>query len=279
MLMKRFGAAVEVVLVLALFLLIRELLKNAGFGGWQQSLFGKAIVSSAILFFILPMIFVLIGGRSPGAVGLSIDNVRYHFRVAVRAIAFILPVTILFPAIAMLGIEHKEWLGASILAGGFIIGGLFFAFRSRDLETASEALPSWSALPAYGALLIIGLLASYLLYPISPLATRFVAVIIFVGFLEEFFFRGYVQSRLNDCFGRPFSFLNVKFGLGLILAAAIFGLFHPITVDGDPPWAWALWTAAGGLAFGFLREKTGAVIVPAMVHRFIWIPGVLFGPG
>ena len=95
---------------------------------------------------------------------------------------------------------------------------------------------------------------------VSQLATRIVAVLIFVAFLEEFFFRGYVQARLNDCFGKPFRFRNVEFGAGLILAAAVFGLAHPLTVAGGAPWAWALWTTAGGLIFGFLREKTGAVV-------------------
>lgn len=115
------------------------------------------------------------------------------------------------------------------------------------------------------------------MHPLSQLATRIVAVLIFVAFLEEFFFRGYVQSRLNDCFGKPFRFQNVEFGAGLLLAAAVFGLFHPLTVADESPWAWALWTGAGGLIFGFVREKSGAVVAPTILHGAILLPGVLFG--
>lgn len=277
MLMKKVGVAAEVIVVLALFLFIRVLLKNTGSGEWQETLFGRAALSSILLFFVLPLSFVLITGNKPGAVGLSVSRLGYHARVALRAIMFVAPATVLFPVVMFIGSNPNEWLGGSILAAGFIVGGLFFALNSRDLESTSETLPSWSALPVFSLLLVIGLISSYLLNPVSHLATRLVAVFFFVGFLEEFFFRGYVQSRLNDCFGRPFRFMSVSFGPGLVLAALAFGLFHPITVAGDPPWAWGLWTAAMGLTFGFLREKTGAVIAPALLHGAVWIPGVLFG--
>ncbi len=275
---RRIGAAAEVALVLALFLYARDLLRGSGFGEWQESLFGAPIISSCLLFFALPLAVVLIGGRDPGSCGLTTGNLAYHRRVALRAASIVMPVTTLFPVIGWLGTEHKAWLGASVLAVGFAVAGLLVARRSRQQANSARAELSWRGLPVYVALLAIGVFVSYLLHPLSPLATRVVAVLIFVGFLEEFFFRGYVQSRLNDCFGKPFSFQNVDFGAGLLLTAAIFGLFHPLTATGDTPWAWALWTASGGLVFGFLRQKTGAALAPAMLHGAIWLPGVFFGP-
>lgn len=279
MLMKRIFPAAEVVLVLWLFLYLRKLLKSSGFGDWQEPLFGAPLVSSCLLFFVLPLIFVFLGGRNPGRCGLTTDNLRNHLRVALRAIAFVLPVTVLFPVIGMLGTNHKGWLGASILTVGFVVAGLLFAIKSRDLAHVSQADLSWKGLPVYIGLLVIGLIISYLLHPLSQLASRVVAVLIFVGLLEEFFFRGYVQSRLNGCFGKSFRFQNVEFGAGLVLAAVVFGLFHPLSVENETPWAWALWTAAGGLVFGFLREKTGAVVAPAILHGAILLPAVFFGPG
>ncbi len=104
-----------------------------------------------------------------------------------------------------------------------------------------------------------------------------IIVLIFVGFLEEFLFRGYLQTRLNDVFGRPYSLFNVNYGAGLIITAVIFGLFHPLTLPNELPWAWALWTATTGLIFGFLREKSGAVVTPALVHGVMLLGGVFFG--
>ena len=162
------------------------------------------------------------------------------------------------------------------MAVGFVVAGLQFGITSRNLKNSSEAQLSWQGLWIYVALLVIGLVVSYLLHPFSQLATRLIAVLIFVAFLEEFFFRGYIQSRLNDCFGKPFRFGNTEFGAGLLLAAVVFGLFHPLTVADETPWAWAFWTTAGGMIFGFVREKTGAVVAPAILHGAILLPGVFF---
>jgi membrane protease YdiL (CAAX protease family) len=127
-------------------------------------------------------------------------------------------------------------------------------------------------------LLVAGMTLVALLHPLSQLLARIVLALVFAGFLEEVFFRGYIQSRLNDSFGRPYSFHGVSFGAGLLVAAALFGLAHPLTALSETtPWAWALWTTTLGLTLGFLREKTGAVVTPAIVRGVILLPGVLFG--
>ena len=43
---------------------------------------------------------------------------------------------------------------------------------------------------------------------------------------EEVFFRGYVQSRLNGVFGKPWKLVGVEYGPGLLLAAMLFGFVH-----------------------------------------------------
>lgn len=70
--------------------------------------------------------------------------------------------------------------------------------------------------------------------------------------------------------------MKVNFGVGLLLAALVFGLFHPITSPAPPPWPWALWTGVMGLLFGFIREKTGSVIAPSLVHAIIVLPTAVF---
>lgn len=90
------------------------------------------------------------------------------------------------------------------------------------------------------------------------------------GVGEEVFFRGYIQSRLNQAFGRPFRLLGVRFGVGLILASLLFGLVHALnTVDyfgGSFRFAWWHGFATLWLPYGFLREKTGSVVAPAVAH-------------
>jgi membrane protease YdiL (CAAX protease family) len=95
------------------------------------------------------------------------------------------------------------------------------------------------------------------------------------GFGEEVFFRGYIQSRLNQEFGRPFRIMGVEFGLGLIVSSLLFGFIHVLnTVDyfsgrGAFAWWWWLSTFATGLFYGCLREKTGSVLAGGVHHGLI----------
>ena len=44
---------------------------------------------------------------------------------------------------------------------------------------------------------------------------------LFVGFGEENLYRGYMQSRLNEAFGRPYRFFGVPFGWGVFVTALL----------------------------------------------------------
>ena len=99
----------------------------------------------------------------------------------------------------------------------------------------------------------------------------FVCYAVFVGFGEEIMYRGFVQSRLNQAFGRPFQFFGVPWGWGLILTSLLFGFTHVLNVDAASGqtgwyWGWGLWTAVAGLTSGYIRERTGNVLAPAILH-------------
>jgi membrane protease YdiL (CAAX protease family) len=91
---------------------------------------------------------------------------------------------------------------------------------------------------------------------------------------EEVFFRGYVQTRLNEVFPRSFAVRGVACGWGLVVMAVFFGGLHAFnTVDyfgGRFAFAWslALGTAGTGLLFGWVREATGSV-APGIVLHFL----------
>ena len=94
----------------------------------------------------------------------------------------------------------------------------------------------------------------------------------FVGFGEELKFRGYIQSRLNAAFGKPFRFIIVNYGWGSVIASALFGLMHVLNIGSlvggrlELAWWWGFWTFFGGLVFGYVREKSGSIIAPAILH-------------
>ena len=276
--MLRLIALFDVAVIAALFLAARIGLRETEFSDWQEPLFGGSHVTRILLFFVLPLIFLAIRRREPGYAGLTGEHLGFHLFAGFWAAAFIAPATFLFPVVAGLGFDPNDWAGAIMLSAGFLSAGLLFAMTSRKVERRRENNLSWAGLSFYIVVLALGLVACYYLNPVAPIIARIVGVVLFIGFMEEFFFRGYIQSRINDAFGRPWRFLNVEFGFGLFVAAALFGLFHPLTAmsaDGAP-WPWGLWTAVTGLVFGFLREKTGSAIAPAVLHGIILIPSVLF---
>jgi membrane protease YdiL (CAAX protease family) len=83
-----------------------------------------------------------------------------------------------------------------------------------------------------------------------------------VALPEEVFFRGWLQGRLNGLMGRSWKFPGSMIGPGLFIAAAVFALAHYFTRP-DPA---RLLVFFPGLLFGYLRERSGSVAAPVVVH-------------
>ncbi len=99
--------------------------------------------------------------------------------------------------------------------------------------------------------------------------------LVFSGFGEEIYWRGYFQSRLTQAFGRPWQWFGIRFGAGVIIASLFFGISHGLNATnllagetGFSLW-WAIWTCFSGLFFGLLREKSEGILAPALVHGVI----------
>ena len=129
------------------------------------------------------------------------------------------------------------------------------------LVTASAIFGGYALLHYGFARLVLGLRFVPTLPP--DFAEVVFTQLIVVGLSEEFFFRGYLQTQLNRCFGRPWQFLGARCGWGLILAALLFGVCHIVTGD-----LTRLRVVFFGLFAGWLRERTDTIAVPAAYHGF-----------
>jgi membrane protease YdiL (CAAX protease family) len=112
-------------------------------------------------------------------------------------------------------------------------------FGLAEVESAiiqSEALiPEWSLL---------------------QLAMITVIMVGFVGFVEEYLFRGLLQRSLEEEFGRwP----------GLLLASAIFGLMH----SGYGLYAEIVFAGVIGLVYGILYDYLDSLIFVILAHGFL----------
>jgi membrane protease YdiL (CAAX protease family) len=86
----------------------------------------------------------------------------------------------------------------------------------------------------------------------------------FVGIPEEFFYRGYVQTRLDRVFGTPWTWFGVPVGPGLLLTCLLFAAGHSIVLFET----WHIAIIVPSLAFGWLRAKTGDVMASAFFHAW-----------
>jgi membrane protease YdiL (CAAX protease family) len=93
-------------------------------------------------------------------------------------------------------------------------------------------------------------------------ATSVAYHLFFVAIPEEFFYRGYLQTRLNEIFPRRFLLLGIPFGHSLWISGLLFAFGHSLV---QFQW-WHFATFFPGLLFGLLREKTGTVISGAFLH-------------
>jgi uncharacterized protein len=100
-----------------------------------------------------------------------------------------------------------------------------------------------------------------LVMPAEPL-TLIAYQLFFVAIPEEFFYRGYMQTRLNEVFERRFLLFGIPFSHSLWITSLLFAFGHSLVVL---RW-WHFATFFPGLLFGLLRERTGGVMAGAFFH-------------
>jgi membrane protease YdiL (CAAX protease family) len=92
---------------------------------------------------------------------------------------------------------------------------------------------------------------------------------------EEAFYRGYLQSRLDDRWPPRWRLLGARLGPGWLAASLIFALGHVATVQ--LPTRLAVFFPA--LLFGWLRARTGGVGASVMFHMLCNVYSQVLGRG
>lgn len=263
-------ALLEVLAVYALIQVVVQFLRFTDLVRLEEQMLGWSYIVMALVVAI-PALVIWLAHRSWADYGVSLAMWPTNLDIGIKAfLVSFLPFAVGRYVPAMLGWE-----------AGSLATGLFKAL----MEITALALIVWlmnrqkPVASGRRNLITIGLL---LMFPIllALLVGRLSLVVVstviwqFVcsGFGEEFVYRGYIQSRLNQSFGRPYCVYGVQFGVGLFIASLLFGLMHAFN-GYDPAigfasfdWSWALWASMGGLFFGVIRERTGTLLAPGIAH-------------
>lgn len=86
----------------------------------------------------------------------------------------------------------------------------------------------------------------------------------FVAIPEEFFYRGYVQTRLDEAFPPRWRILGADVGWGWLLACVFFAFGHSLV---EPQW-WHFAIFFPSLVFGWMRARTGGIVAGALFHAW-----------
>lgn len=233
------------------------------FETWQTAALGFPFPVFVYVIMIAVSLLLPWLRRQPlAAYGITFKPLRYQLDIA--ATCFI-PVALANVPLG-LGVNHKSWGGALLLAG-IQIGLLFVLVWMLRQKPIAAAGGLWGA-----GLLLLSDSPTAGGATIGQAVALFLTYALFVGFGEEILYRGYMQSRLNAVFDKPYRFYGVAFGWGTLITALLFGLTHVgilrwiLSSSTEITWAWGAWTVFSGLVFGFVRERSGSILPGALLH-------------
>jgi hypothetical protein len=81
---------------------------------------------------------------------------------------------------------------------------------------------------------------------------------------EEFFYRGYIQTRLDEVFPTRWRIFGTDLGWGWLITCVLFAFGHSVVLF--QWWHFAIFIPS--LAFGWMRARTGGVIAGALFHAW-----------
>ena len=282
----RAAALIEVVLAFALVHLGYRSFKHFTELGRQEVAAGLNFSPGAgmILFTVAVL---LVSRRSFRDYGLTLRGWRYNLNLGLFwGVGIVLAAGV----VVQLGLVHFDPLhppdltrAAVFSSGELVAAPLLLVFLRRERGWLRR-LPTSVSLLVLGGLLSLPVVLAPLLHR-GALGMLLTVLWLFfgAGFGEEVFFRGYIQSRVNQSFGRPWRVLGLRFGAGLVVSSLLFGFIHALnTVDyfsGRFEFAWLWWGTNffTGLFFGCLRERTGSILPGAIIHGVQDVLAVLPG--
>ncbi len=182
------------------------------------------------------------------------------------------------------GAGLPDWILAAVPLLFIYAPVVLCRWRAVDSWSYHLSIPAFSDRPAWSAVLRTnlrlllwigpGFLVGYHVYQtqvfgFSPghgwppeTLTLIAYQLFFVAIPEEFFYRGYFQTRLNEVMPRKFLLFGVPMGWGSVWASLFFAFGHTLVLF---QW-WHFATFFPGMVFAWLREKTGGVMAGAVFH-------------
>jgi len=260
----RFKATAEIVIVWLLVVLGFKAFRVSLLGAWEDRVLGHYLLEY-LLVLGTPLVWLLVTRRRLATHGFSRADGHNQVRTLVTGVPAMLSIS---AALHFLG--WQRWENALLISAleVAILVALACLLRPRSAAVTGGAMFACVALAMAAS-------RGSALASTGDTIVRLIYGLAFVALGEEALFRGYIQSRLNEAWGQPYKLWGVRWGWGAVLTAFLFGLWHvlnpwnPFIGVWNLAWLWGLWTAPLGLILGYVRERTGAIWVPVLLHWLI----------
>lgn len=211
----------------------------------------QAKTAATVAFLYLPIYWIDRHGKSLRDYGLTLEHWREDLKALAWMVAIVFPPFIggFFGFVALL-----PYLPARLVAIFTPYGGelphLAFRLPHPPLPGSVVHLLEWMHVSAAGT-------AAHVVALVLLVVDQFLVV----GLSEEFFYRGFLQTRLREVFPDGKVMFGVCFGGAFWLTQALFAVGHLAEFH---PWRLAVFFPA--ILFGILRERTGRLPAGIAFH-------------
>ncbi len=237
---------------------------------WETRVMGGSYFTG-VLMIVLCILVIVYRRYELREVGVSTENWRRSVNYGTRGWVFFLTPQYLLSYILAWGVSYQDSGELAGLLGVVIVIFAFFMARRKEAKPASNR-----RLVLIG-LVLVSPLALRLLYGDLPLGVlkEYLWNILVGGFVEEFFYRGYIQSSVNLEFGTNWKLGKIGFGPGLLVSSLLYGLgrglrtIKPWRGVYSVSWSWTLFAFTVGLFYGLIREASGDIIGSGTANSLI----------
>lgn len=233
---------------------------------WEKQFFSYPVLLSLIGFLVIPLLYLYRFEMRE-----SMHSISWKpLIVASKSLAIVGPATALsFMPVMLAGYSYRSWPGGMWIALVQLSTLPALIWYLRDLDDGKLMQPPKPEHIGYG--LVIGIALMTILHSFSSTSERVIRALFAIGFAEECFFRGFLQTQLNRWWPKPISFMDCRLSYGWIIASLLFGLMHFLSPSGPFNMPWAIWTFIGGLQFGLIARLGGSFFSSALVHGSLMI--------
>ena len=259
--------AVVIFAILQLVLIIpqgvRDLIR------WENHALGGSYLTGLLLV-ALPVFVIIVRRYEFRLMGLTVEDWRTSVNAGFRGWLFFIIPQLVLSFFGTWGIRIQDNWRIAVFMSAII--GVMVVLNCRGEKQAIGD----RKLAILLVILVAPIALSFFIGTFSlRLVKEFAWNILVGGFAEEFFYRGYIQSSVNQEYGRNWKMGKVSFGPGLIVSSILYGASRGMRTM--KPWSgvysfslgWSLFAFTVGVFYGLIRESTGDILASGTANSMI----------